>query len=189
MVRYPPLILYFRQEHLCDTPFCNVSREKVAIPHKNQRERVLRYYRYKYCAIWKVSLLGLLAAKLLIWTLRIWGFRGPGFRNSAWQVLCGDASRLFLDYFSKHLSSVLGRTELCHDVQNPGPPKPQIIRNENHHLALFEFSGWGDFRFSKVGCTPRGSCNRTLLRRVLRRFSNSKCFLEGFLEGACKGFQ
>ena len=23
------------------------------------------------------------------------------------------------------------------------------------------------------------------LRRVLRRFSNSKCFLEGFLEGAC----
>ena len=27
------------------------------------------------------------------------------------------------------------------------------------------------------------------LRRVLRRFSSSKCFLEGFLEGACKGFQ
>ena len=27
------------------------------------------------------------------------------------------------------------------------------------------------------------------LRRVLRRFLNSKCLLEGFLEGACKGFQ
>ena len=40
-----------------------------------------------------------------------------------------------------------------------------------------------------LGCTPRGSCNNTLLRRVLRRFSSSKCFLEGFLEGACKGFQ
>ena len=39
-----------------------------------------------------------------------------------------------------------------------------------------------------IECTPRGLCNRTLLRRVLRRFSNSKCFLEGFLEGACKGF-
>ena len=39
-----------------------------------------------------------------------------------------------------------------------------------------------------LGRTPRGSCNRTLLRRVLRRFSNSKCFLEGFLEGACKVF-
>ena len=25
------------------------------------------------------------------------------------------------------------------------------------------------------------------LRRVLRRFFNSKCFLEGFLESACKG--
>ena len=25
-------------------------------------------------------------------------------------------------------------------------------------------------------------------RRVLRRFFNSKCFLKGFLEGACKGF-
>ena len=42
----------------------------------------------------------------------------------------------------------------------------------------------GDF-----GCTPRGSCNRTLLGRVLRRFFNSKCFLEGFLEATCKGFQ
>ena len=49
-------------------------------------------------------------AKLQIWT-RIWGFRGPGFR-SARQVLCG------------HLSSVVGRTELCHEVRNPGPQKP-----------------------------------------------------------------
>ena len=39
-----------------------------------------------------------------------------------------------------------------------------------------------------LGRTPRGSCNRTLLRRVLSRFSNSKRFLEGFLERACKGF-
>ena len=42
---------------------------------------------------------------------------------------------------------------------------------------------------SNLGCTPRGSCNRTLLRRFLRRFSSRKCFLEGFLEGACMGFQ
>ena len=47
---------------------------------------------------------------------------------------------LFLDRLSKHLSSVLGRTELCHKVRNPGPEKPQIIRNENRHLALFEKS-------------------------------------------------
>ena len=43
-------------------------------------------------------------------------------------------------------------------------------------------------RSAMIGRTPRGSCNRTLLRRVLRRFSNSKRFLEGFLERACKGF-
>ena len=34
-----------------------------------------------------------------------------------------------------------------------------------------------------VGRTPRGSCNRTLLRRVLRRFFKGSAFLEGFLEG------
>ena len=33
----------------------------------------------------------------------------------------------FLDHFSKHLSSVLGRTELCHEVRNPRPQKPEII--------------------------------------------------------------
>ena len=50
------------------------------------------------------------------------------------QGLCGDASRLSLDHFSKYLSSVLGRTEICNEVRNPGPQKPQIICNENHHL-------------------------------------------------------
>ena len=74
-------------------------------------------------------------AKLRIWTLRIWGFAGPGFR-CARQVLCGNASCSFLCHFSKHLSSVLGRTDLCHDVRNHGPPRPQIIRDEDHHLAL-----------------------------------------------------
>ena len=70
------------------------------------------------------------------------GFRGPGFR-SARHVHCGDASRLFLDRFSKHLSSVLGQTELCHEVWNPGLQRPQIIRNENHHLALLDnWSSW-----------------------------------------------
>ena len=75
--------------------------------------------------------------RLRIWTLGLGGFRGPGFR-SARQVLCGDASRLFLKHFPKHLSSVLGRTELSHEVRDPRPQKHQIIRNEDHHLALFE---------------------------------------------------
>ena len=51
MVRYPPLVLSSTQAHLCDTPFCNISRDKCAIPHKNKHERVLRYYRYRYRAI------------------------------------------------------------------------------------------------------------------------------------------
>ena len=57
---------------------------------------------------------------------------------------------------------------------NPPSKPPTQIKNSLHEVFL--------------GCTPRGSCNRTLLRRVLRRFSHSKCFLEGFLEGACQGF-
>ena len=60
-------------------------------------------------------------------------------------MLCRDASRLFLYHPSKHLSSVLGRTELCHEVRNPGPQKTQIIRNENHHLALSEIISWWAF--------------------------------------------
>ena len=97
-------------------------------------------------------------AKSRIWTLRIWGFRGPGFR-SARQVLCGDASRLFLDHFPKHLSSVLGRTELCHEVRNPAPQKPQIISNENHHLALFDPSEPRNLETPKMRCkVPQIPC-------------------------------
>ena len=34
MVRYPPpLVLSFTHAHLCDTPFCNVSRDNCAISH------------------------------------------------------------------------------------------------------------------------------------------------------------
>ena len=72
-------------------------------------------------------------------------FSGTGFR-SARQVPCGDASRLLLDRFSKCLSStrVLGRTELCHWVWNARPQQHQVIRNDNHHLALFDFGHFQD---------------------------------------------
>ena len=39
MVRYPRLVLSFTQAHLCDTPFCNISRDNCAIPHKNKQAR------------------------------------------------------------------------------------------------------------------------------------------------------
>ena len=51
MVRYPPLVPSFTQAHLCDTPFCNISRDNCAIPHKNKDKIFLRYYRCKYRAI------------------------------------------------------------------------------------------------------------------------------------------
>ena len=39
MVRDPPLVLSFTQAHLCDTPFCNVSRDNCAIPQKKQARK------------------------------------------------------------------------------------------------------------------------------------------------------
>ena len=65
------------------------------------------------------------------------GFFGPRIAFRATGALWGRATP-FLYHFSVHLSSVLGRTELCHEVWTPGPQKPQIISNENHHLALLE---------------------------------------------------
>ena len=35
----------------------------------------------------------------------------------------------------------------------------------------------------------KGSCNNTLLRRVVKRFFQMKCFLQGFLDGALQEFQ
>ena len=35
----PRLVLSFTQTHPCDTPFCNVSRDNCAIPHKNKHEK------------------------------------------------------------------------------------------------------------------------------------------------------
>ena len=64
-------------------------------------------------------------------------FFGPRIAFRATDALWGRATPFFY-HFSVHLSSVLGRTELCHEVWTPGPQKPQIISNENHHLALLE---------------------------------------------------
>ena len=65
------------------------------------------------------------------------GFQGPGCR-SVRQLFCGDATRLFLDHFSKHLSSVLGVDRALTRGPDSRAPKTQIIRNENHHLALLK---------------------------------------------------
>ena len=36
MIPPPPLVLSFAQAHLCDNPFCNISRDNCAIPHENK---------------------------------------------------------------------------------------------------------------------------------------------------------
>ena len=94
------------------------------------------------CKIWRCSWVWVKHRQVTDLDVTDLGFLCPG-SHSARQVLCGDASRLFLDHFSKHLSSVSGRTELCHEARNPGPQEHQIIRNENHHLVLWLGLGLG----------------------------------------------
>ena len=65
-------------------------------------------------------------------------------------------------------------------------PKSSLLKE---NMRGYESSRGCQDAHTSLRCTPRGSCNNTLLRRVLRRFSNNKCFLEGLLEGAWKGFQ
>ena len=64
------------------------------------------------------------------------GFCGPRIPSCATAALWGRVTP-FLELFSKYLSSVLWRTELCHEVRSSGPEKPRISRSENHHLAVF----------------------------------------------------
>ena len=49
------------------------------------------------------------------------GFSGPRIPFCATGALWGRVTSRLLDQWSKHLSSILGRTELCHEVRNPGP--------------------------------------------------------------------
>ena len=62
-------------------------------------------------------------AKLRIWKLRFWVFRAQRVAFPATGALWGRATPFFY-HFSVHLSSVLGRTELCHEVWTPGPKTP-----------------------------------------------------------------
>ena len=41
-VAFPPWVLSFTQAHLCDTPFCNISRDICAIPHKSANRGPVR---------------------------------------------------------------------------------------------------------------------------------------------------
>ena len=81
--------------------------------------------------------------------------------------------------------------------QIPHAPAPTLLGVLKKAQAVFSQGtsellrnlGFLERTLLTLGCIPRGSCNNTLFRRVLRRFSNSKSFLEGFLKGACRGFE
>ena len=93
-------------------------------------------------------------ARLWIWTLRIWGFRDPGFR-SARHVLCGDASRLFLDPFSKHLNSVLDGQSSVTRSGIPGPKTPNHSQSKQPLGTVWNFGpnflelDWKPFRYKR----------------------------------------
>ena len=77
-------------------------------------------------------------AELRIWTLESGGvFRAQGFHFLR-QMLCGEASRTLLVRFLSTRAVFLWLSELCNGVWESQALKPQIINNENHHLALFE---------------------------------------------------
>ena len=104
--------------------------------------------------------------------------RGEFFRTKSWANFAGD---FFVDF------SGLFSLEKAGGKNPPKNPRQNLNQNLGVLRPKSTLQGSGLDKLG-LGCTPRGSCNRTLLKRVLRRFSNSKCFLEGFLEGACKGF-
>ena len=61
--------------------------------------------------------------------LRIWGFRGPAFR-SARQVLCGDASRLLRNHFSKHVKQFRADRALSRGQESRAPKHPNHLQRK-----------------------------------------------------------
>ena len=125
MVRYLPLVLSFTQARLCDTPFCNVSRDNSAIPHKNKHEKHLRYYRYKYHTIWKVSLAVPLRAE---WVLSHGGLRPLSAicaQSSTILHFCGPFGPLSKGNFRRKMTTIVG---------NRGQMRTRTLRT--HLLSL-----------------------------------------------------
>ena len=86
-------------------------------------------------------------------------------------------------------TSIWARTSM---IRRRGRPRPQGI-SKNFGQKNFglnfrsHYEAWQEHH--SLGCTQGGHATTRFLVRVLRRLFNSKCFLEGFLEGAFKGFQ
>ena len=81
----PPLALSFTEAHLCDTPFCNISRDNCAIPHKNKHEIVSRCYRYIVTSIERYE-------KYRYWGFKKWGLSNGGLRPHS--AICAQSSAI-----------------------------------------------------------------------------------------------
>ena len=132
----------------------------------------------------------------------VWCLRVPSWHVQA-DVKRAGASQLHMAYLNTAKSqnawlksvkifwTIQAKILRCLECHGPSKTNLRIFANSNAQCFMRCFHRFLLNLRNNVwlGRAPRGSCNRTLLRRVLRRLSNSKCFLEGFLEGACKGFQ
>ena len=77
MERYPPLVLSFTKAYLCDTPFCNLSRDNCAIPIKTSTKEfcdtiatsIAHYEKYRCWAskLWSSSLAGCNISNGALW--------------------------------------------------------------------------------------------------------------------------
>ena len=76
-------------------------------------------------------------AKLRIWTLRIWCLKGPMIPFCMADALWPGTTLKTLVWALSMRAVVLGLTELCTGVWNPGL-KPQIIDSENNDLVLLD---------------------------------------------------
>ena len=88
----------------------------------------------------------------------------PGFPDSGPCRGRGGLQQQLKKYWQKPAGNFLRATP-----EHQGPKGPCHTKNG---VVIY---------YHHIERTPRGSCNRTLLRRVLRRFSQGSPFLEGFL--------
>ena len=111
------------------------------------------------------------------WTGRSLSYRIPRFYHSS--VIFGafslKSSHFMMIFVALFLSCGLFRGVVMVVFNSDAPKADKKETLANVHVNL------GSPYQPRIGRTPRGSCNNTLLRRVLGRFFASKCFLEGFL--------
>ena len=107
------------------------------------------------------------------------GFSGPGL-PCAQQLLCGDAPRLFLS-FSCASKQCLERTELCHEVRNPGPQKPPNHQQWKPPLGTAREFAFGRTKFPDKNWTKIWIFGIYVLRMMVAWMTGSIRATQGML--------